>query len=112
MFDHHCPWINNCVGSKNHPLFLVFLVATTFNLVLQVALLSYHLPCHVLCRPPLWPVDSSLFTLKLVSSLVIILLSLFFLIPLSYLLAIQLKNFISNETTFERFSYQVAPSSP
>lgn len=25
-FDHHCPWINNCVGVKNHNVFLIYLV--------------------------------------------------------------------------------------
>uniref|UniRef100_A0A8D0EZE1 Palmitoyltransferase n=1 Tax=Strix occidentalis caurina TaxID=311401 RepID=A0A8D0EZE1_STROC len=26
-YDHHCPWIENCVGEKNHPLFIVYLSA-------------------------------------------------------------------------------------
>uniref|UniRef100_A0A8D2IYZ2 Palmitoyltransferase n=2 Tax=Varanus komodoensis TaxID=61221 RepID=A0A8D2IYZ2_VARKO len=24
-YDHHCPWIENCVGERNHALFLVYL---------------------------------------------------------------------------------------
>lgn len=24
-YDHHCPWMENCVGERNHPLFLAYL---------------------------------------------------------------------------------------
>lgn len=24
-YDHHCPWLENCVGERNHPLFVAYL---------------------------------------------------------------------------------------
>jgi len=40
-FDHHCPWINNCIGVNNHNFFLCYIFT-------QYALLIHTLASHSL----------------------------------------------------------------
>jgi hypothetical protein len=39
--DHHCPWINNCVGEKNQKFFIQFLLYVGVLSVYAVSLVAY-----------------------------------------------------------------------
>jgi palmitoyltransferase len=42
-FDHHCPWINNCVGIKNHNAFMLFLWSIWTKILFNIGAVSYSL---------------------------------------------------------------------
>lgn len=98
-FDHHCPWLSNCIGAANHGWFYFFLVCTE-----AVVLLSVYMNL-IIClhgvSGSLYPLD--MIYLKILAA-VLFSISAFFTIPLTFLLFIQTQNFCLNRTTNERFA--------
>ena len=90
IFDHHCHWINNCVGHLNKPIFLVFVVSLLVTLAVD----------SIICFYVLWVQSDGISNKYWMDNVyfrniycgIILLLSLFFIFPVSYLLFMQMKN--------------------
>mmetsp|Transcript_27223 Transcript_27223/g.48916 ORF Transcript_27223/g.48916 Transcript_27223/m.48916 type:complete len:542 (-) Transcript_27223:23-1648(-) len=104
-FDHHCPWINNCIGMNNFKVFLIFIFALMLEYLSSITVIilwlagvhesqgtSYSVPYHL--GPGIVEYSLVLADLSLTSLCVI---------AMSPLLYVQLTNVLMKTTTRERF---------
>ena len=99
-YDHHCPWLNNCIGARNIGIFYLFLLLLWVDLVMLFVgiVVGWVLVFS-------GPEDLAVKSVWKGLSLVIALVDVGFLGPLSLLLWVQTRNLMLNLTTHERFAY-------
>ena len=84
IFDHHCHWINNCVGHLNKPYFLGFVILLLITLIIDSFTAFNVLMIQPSGKSDQFYMDNILF--KSVYTSIVLLLSLFFIFPVSYLI--------------------------
>ena len=100
-FDHHCPWIRNCVGKENKKLFLAFISCTCLDYFFH-AVLGLFDYASISEQKKLTIIESPEFSLMIS---IFCALCLIFVLPICI---VQVTNFIKGTTTHKRFAYHIS----
>jgi palmitoyltransferase ZDHHC13/17 len=97
-YDHHCYWVDNCIGANNINLFFIFLTFVLLNLLLQVyiglyGLLMKRVSDNYLANDKAFPPTIDFFvkihlyekTVKTVLCSLLLIICIAFILPVGYL---------------------------
>ncbi|XP_073942616.1 palmitoyltransferase ZDHHC6 [Choristoneura fumiferana] len=112
--DHHCPWINCCVGHANHCYFTYFLIFAVLG-CLQAAIVLSICMYHAINRA--WYVQSGVRAPRVLLTLPTLLLTLLavgmclgVVLAVGALLGLQIRSILRNRTTIEDWILEKAVS--
>ena len=101
-FDHHCPWINNCIGINNHKYFMIFVGTLVCNLFLNFSLTVLNLYLMISNDNYTLQFDYITFISQEIkdskyviwaSSAMVLMITFFFIFPVILLFTVHIKNF-------------------
>ncbi|KAK9754871.1 DHHC palmitoyltransferase [Popillia japonica] len=100
--DHHCPWINNCVGERNQKYFIQFLlyVGALSMYAISLIVISWVYECQE-CDP-----DVPTKQRRIMHCVILLLESALFGLFVSAILTDQLQAILSDETGIEQIQKQ------
>ncbi|KAJ8290845.1 hypothetical protein GJAV_G00018260 [Gymnothorax javanicus] len=104
--DHHCPWVNNCVGENNQKYFVLFTMYIALISLHALVLVTFH---FLYCFEEQWT-NCSTFSPP-ATVILLILLSfegLLFLIFTSVMFGTQVHSICTDETGIERLKRETA----
>ena len=92
IFDHHCHWINNCVGSGNKTYFIIFICLLLATLIIDTVIsLEVFLTSRIDQN-----IDNEFYInnyyFRHILSLILMFITGFFFFPVCYILYLQIKN--------------------